>query len=285
MTQDDSRYGHLLHGVALNDVRPDGIGRRLALIADEDPSILWLLRRALVDDFDLAVAQDGQRAVELAGTARPDVVLLDLGMPVLDGFAACRRIRPVLPRIPIVIVSGRTDEGSGRAAFEAGAIDYLAKPFTSSQLRARLQACLLRSSSPALTGCARAAAQLQQEQSKAALVQAWAEAEAEANRARAASITPTLVESDKRRRWNGQMPTTVLGNDSTMRGGAGVGPGRDALTVAPGPVNSERGPGRTSGALTLQVDNTTSASDRTPECAHLRRYVSETEGASRAMSL
>ena len=146
MAQDDARYGHLLHGVALNDVPPNGIGRRLALIADEDPSILWLLRRALVDDFDVAVAENGLRAVELAGTAHPDVVLLDLGMPVLDGFGACRQIRAVFPRIPIVIVSGHTDEDSVRAAFEAGATDYLTKPFTPSQLRARLQACLLRSS-------------------------------------------------------------------------------------------------------------------------------------------
>jgi DNA-binding response OmpR family regulator len=146
MAQDDSRYGQLLHGVALNDVPPNGIGRRLALIADEDPSVLWLLRRALVDDFDLAVAENGLRAVELAGTARPDVILLDLGMPVLDGFGACRQIRAAFPRIPIVIVSGQTDEESVRAAFEAGATDYLTKPFTPSQLRARLRACLLRSS-------------------------------------------------------------------------------------------------------------------------------------------
>ena len=146
MAQDDSRYGQLLHGVALNDVPPNGTCRRLALIADEDPSILWLLRRALVDDFDLAVAENGLRAVELAGTARPDVILLDLGMPVLDGFGACRQIRARFPRIPIVIVSGHTDEDSVRAAFEAGATDYLTKPFTPSQLRARLQACLLRSS-------------------------------------------------------------------------------------------------------------------------------------------
>lgn len=146
MAQDDSRYGHLLHGVALNDVPPNGLGRRLALVADEDPSVLWLLRRALVDDFDVAVAEDGLRAVELAGTARPDVVLLDLGMPVLDGFGACRQIRAAFPRVPIVIVSGHTDEDSVRAAFEAGATDYLTKPFTPSQLRARLQACLLRSS-------------------------------------------------------------------------------------------------------------------------------------------
>ena len=71
----------------------NGTGRR-ALIADEDPSILWLLRRALVDDFDVAVAENGLRAVDLARTVQPDVILLDLGMPVLDGFGACRQIAP-----------------------------------------------------------------------------------------------------------------------------------------------------------------------------------------------
>ena len=57
---------------------------------------------------------------------------------------ACRLIREAHPTVPIVIVSGHTDERSVTAAFEAGATDYLTKPFTPSQLRARLQACLLR---------------------------------------------------------------------------------------------------------------------------------------------
>ena len=143
MAQDDARDGHRTNGIGRDG---PGAGRRRALIADEDPSIRWLLRRTLVDDFDLAVAENGLRAVELAGTARPDVIVLDLGMPVLDGFGACRQIRATFPQIPIVIVSGHTDEDSVRAAFEAGATDYLAKPFTPSQLRARLRACLLRSS-------------------------------------------------------------------------------------------------------------------------------------------
>ena len=133
------------NGAVRNGVSPDGTGRRRALIADEDPSVRRLLRRAIVDDFDVTVAEDGLRAVELAGTDHPDVILLDLGMPVLDGFGACRRIRAAFPRIPIVIVSGHTDEDSVRAAFEAGATDYLTKPITPSQLRARLQACLFRS--------------------------------------------------------------------------------------------------------------------------------------------
>jgi DNA-binding response OmpR family regulator len=97
-----------------------------------------------VDDFDVTVAENGQRAVELAATCCPDVIVLDLTMPVMDGFAACRLIRAAHPRVPIVIVSGHTDEESVRSAFAVGASDYLAKPFTPSQLRARLQASLLR---------------------------------------------------------------------------------------------------------------------------------------------
>jgi len=122
-----------------------GCVRRVALIADEDPTVVLLLQRALADDFDVTVAENGQRAVELAASAQPDIILLDLGMPVLDGFGACRQIRAAWPQVPIVIISGHTDAGSVRTAFEVGATDYLTKPFTPSQLRARLRACLLRS--------------------------------------------------------------------------------------------------------------------------------------------
>jgi DNA-binding response OmpR family regulator len=150
MALDDAPHGDGLDGARRTTLSGAGAvprvgARRRALVADEDPSVLWLLKRALVDDFDVTVAENGQRAVELVGTACPDVILLDLGMPVLDGFGACRQIRSAHPRVPIVIVSGHTDEDSVRSAFEAGATDYLTKPFTPSQLRARLQACLLRS--------------------------------------------------------------------------------------------------------------------------------------------
>ncbi|MGE3269612.1 MAG: response regulator transcription factor [Chloroflexota bacterium] len=133
MALDDKRNGSLPHGAA-----------RRALVADEDPTMLRLLCRALVDDFEVTTAENGRRAVEIARATDPDIVLLDLGMPVLDGFGACREIRAAFPDVPIVIVSGQTDEGSVRSAFAAGATDYVVKPFTPSQLRARLQACLLR---------------------------------------------------------------------------------------------------------------------------------------------
>ena len=149
MAWDGSRSGTPLNeepgnnGLGGQDTR-EGARRRRALVADEDPMMLWLLRRALVNDFDVTVAENGQRAVDLAAMSCPDVIVLDLGMPVLDGFGACRLIRAAHPRVPIVIVSGHNDEESVREAFEVGATDYLTKPFTPSQLRARLQACLLR---------------------------------------------------------------------------------------------------------------------------------------------
>jgi DNA-binding response OmpR family regulator len=152
MVLDDARQrpshldGQPRHPLGSNGTGTNRTGRRIALVADEDPTVIWLLRRALADDFDVTVAENGQRAVELAGTAHPDVILLDIGMPVLDGFGACRQIRATYPLVPIVIVSGHTDEDAVRSAFEAGATDYLTKPFTPSQLRARLQACLLRRS-------------------------------------------------------------------------------------------------------------------------------------------
>jgi two-component system response regulator MprA len=113
-------------------------------VADEDPTMLWLLRRTLAADFDVTVAEDGQRAVDLARSTNPHVVLLDLTMPVLDGVEACQMIRAVLPHVPILIVSGHTDESSVVNAFAAGATDYVVKPFSLSQLRARVRACLLR---------------------------------------------------------------------------------------------------------------------------------------------
>jgi two-component system KDP operon response regulator KdpE len=126
------------------DGRADWIGRHRVLVADEDAGILRLLTEILADDFEVVVARDGREAVELAATSAPDLVMLDLGMPIVDGFMACRLIRAADPDVPIVILSGRTDEVALRTAFEAGASDYLTKPFTVAVLRSRLRASLLR---------------------------------------------------------------------------------------------------------------------------------------------
>src|SRR5690348_206232 len=103
------------------DGRVDGIGRHRVLVADEDAGMLGLLAEILAGDFEVIIARNGRQAVELAATSEPDLVMLDLGMPVVDGFTACRLIRAADPDVPIVILSGRTDEAALRTAFEAGA--------------------------------------------------------------------------------------------------------------------------------------------------------------------
>jgi DNA-binding response OmpR family regulator len=127
-----------------DDSLSDSSRRLRVLVADEDAGILRLLAEILSDDFEVTTARNGREAVELAATSQPDLVMLDLGMPIVDGFMACRLIRAADPDVPIVILSGRTDAASLRTAFDAGASDYLTKPFTVSLLRSRLRANLLR---------------------------------------------------------------------------------------------------------------------------------------------
>jgi DNA-binding response OmpR family regulator len=130
-----------MHG----DGSVDGPGRRRLLVADDDPHVSELVTLALADDFLVAAESDGARALRAVAVTCPDIVLLDLEMPHMDGLEACRRIRAACPSLPIVILTGNTETTAMERAFAAGASDYLAKPFTPVQLRTRLRACLLRS--------------------------------------------------------------------------------------------------------------------------------------------
>ena len=114
------------------------------LVADDDPRVSALVERALADDFDVAAEPNGARAVDAVARCHPDLVVLDVEMPVMDGIEACRRIRAANPSVPIVILTGHTESVAVEQAFAAGATDYLAKPFTPVLLRTRLRACLLR---------------------------------------------------------------------------------------------------------------------------------------------
>jgi PAS domain S-box-containing protein len=108
-------------------------GSRSVLIADDAPDLRFLLRHRL-DRADhvhvVAEAADGEQAIELALRHRPDVVLLDLSMPVLDGLEAARRIRAALPHTRIVVLSGYPDEIMRQRALEAGADRYCEKTAT-----------------------------------------------------------------------------------------------------------------------------------------------------------
>lgn len=105
--------------------------RSLALIVDDDPTFRMLARMSLEqEDLRVEEASSGQTAIDLAGAAMPDIIILDLQMPVMDGFAVCRQLRR-LPRgefVPILIMTGLDDVDSISQAFNVGATDFIVKP-------------------------------------------------------------------------------------------------------------------------------------------------------------
>lgn len=120
------------------------------VIADDDQALLDTMREVLEEDFVVDTASDGSEAVAKATRVRPNLVLLDVEMPQMDGYQACRalRERPETATTPIIMVTARSDAADAQRAFEAGATDYLAKPFSISQLRARTHVWLMRGRDP-----------------------------------------------------------------------------------------------------------------------------------------
>lgn len=114
------------------------------IVADEDLDLLALIERILTADFSVTTVSDGKQAVDAVAPLPPDVLLLDVDMPIMDGIDVCRQVRAANPSLPIIILTGHTEDETVRRAFEAGATDYLAKPFSASQLRSRLRAHVLR---------------------------------------------------------------------------------------------------------------------------------------------
>jgi DNA-binding response OmpR family regulator len=93
-------------------------------------------------------AGDGEEGLQMIEQSKPDLVVLDLNMPKVDGFGVLSRLRsqPQTVRLPVLILTAQGDEHSTRAGFAAGATDYLAKPFTIPQLTSRVRACFARAS-------------------------------------------------------------------------------------------------------------------------------------------
>lgn len=115
-----------------------------ALIVDDAPELQMLLEPLLKrEGFEVKVATDGKASVELARSFQPDVILLDLMMPGLDGLEACRRIRTFSDAY-IVMLTARNAEMDRVIGLTVGADDYLVKPFSQSELVARLRAMLRR---------------------------------------------------------------------------------------------------------------------------------------------
>jgi two-component system response regulator MprA len=115
------------------------------LVVDDDPAVREALALVLdLHGFDVSTAEDGREAIRTLSVASPDAVILDVMMPGLDGLEVCRRIRSTGDRTPVLMLTARTEVSERVAGLEAGADDYLAKPFAREELIARLRALLRR---------------------------------------------------------------------------------------------------------------------------------------------
>lgn len=114
------------------------------LIVDDEPRYLRLMEaNLLTENYHILKAMNGQEAVDIVAEQHPDLVLLDVMMPVLDGFEACARIRE-FSNVPIIIVTARGNEGDRVRGLDLGADDYIVKPFSATELLARVRAVLRR---------------------------------------------------------------------------------------------------------------------------------------------
>jgi two-component system, OmpR family, response regulator MprA len=116
------------------------------LVVDDDPKILSLLRRGLsFEGYAVTTAEDGPGALTAARDQPPDLVVLDVMMPGLDGLEVCRRLRAGAEDVPILMLTARDTVPDRVAGLDAGADDYLVKPFAFDELLARVRALLRRS--------------------------------------------------------------------------------------------------------------------------------------------
>ncbi|MBF0538646.1 MAG: response regulator [Nitrospirae bacterium] len=111
------------------------------LIVDDEPSNRQLLRQILMDRYRLSFAADGINALEAVVKVRPELILLDIMMPHMDGYEVCRRLKsdPVMADIPVIFISALTDIAEKVNAFDSGGVDYISKPFQREEVVARVQ--------------------------------------------------------------------------------------------------------------------------------------------------
>ncbi len=121
------------------------MGVSVVLLAEDDTSIADPLSRALHrEGYDVEVVGDGQQALDVATTGHIDLLVLDLGLPGIDGLDVCRRLRAAGRSIPVLMLTARADEVDFVVGLDAGADDYVAKPFRLAELLARIRALLRR---------------------------------------------------------------------------------------------------------------------------------------------
>jgi DNA-binding response OmpR family regulator len=131
----------------MNEPAPGGDARPVILAADDDEDILELVTFRLErSGYTVVQARDGEEAWRLALDKKPDLAVLDIMMPKLNGFELTRRLRAeeATSRIPIILLTARAQDVDVQQGFDAGADDYIRKPFSPQELRARVQSILGR---------------------------------------------------------------------------------------------------------------------------------------------
>jgi len=113
---------------------------KVLVVEDEETSLHIITLALQRHNRELLFARDGEEAVRLASSERPDLIVMDMMLPKLDGFEATRRIKadPALHTIPVIALTARTGDFDERKAREAGCVDYITKPYRIDHLRARL---------------------------------------------------------------------------------------------------------------------------------------------------
>lgn len=129
------------HGDASAGQKESMRANNTILIVDDDPVNIRSLKRILVKEFDVATARSGVEALERISSIRPDLILLDIMMPELDGYEICRRIRADdrFSLTKIILVSGKGSTAERLAGYEAGADDYITRPFVNEELKAKVR--------------------------------------------------------------------------------------------------------------------------------------------------
>ncbi len=118
--------------------------RPLILIVDDNATNIDLLVRTLKTDYSLGIAKNGTKALEYAGKYHPDLVLLDIMMPEMDGYEVCTRLKadPDTQSIPVIFITAMGETLNKTKGFELGAVDYITKPFHRAEIKARIRAHL-----------------------------------------------------------------------------------------------------------------------------------------------
>jgi two-component system response regulator MprA len=115
------------------------------LVVDDDPAVSGALQRALrLDGYEVTLASDGPQALEELAIRPPDAMILDIGLPTIDGLDVCRRMRAASDDTPVLMLTARDAVQDRVEGLDAGADDYLVKPFALAELLARLRALLRR---------------------------------------------------------------------------------------------------------------------------------------------